>query len=171
MSRKHTYADLVFLLSTNNFILSFFLPGGVGGVEVEEQRRLGVEAHLNKAEFSWDFNSLVWVLFFFSVKTESKWSPGNISAVMKAKHLPEPTRTTKPLSCSFPSHIPSCKKVDLALLFFRHFSPFPPDPSISPSWLDPPPPSGLNPGSTLKKPSLKLWPAYYYFFDMYFPYK
>lgn len=52
MSRKHTYADLVFLLSTNNFILSFFLPGGVGGVEVEEQRRLGVEAHLNKAEFS-----------------------------------------------------------------------------------------------------------------------
>lgn len=33
---------LVFLFSTNNFIVSFFLPGGVGGVEVEEQRRRGV---------------------------------------------------------------------------------------------------------------------------------
>lgn len=48
----------------NKFVLPSFLPGGVGGVEDEEQSKDDVEAHLNKAEFSLYFNSLVWVLFF-----------------------------------------------------------------------------------------------------------
>ena len=49
----------------NKFISSSFPPGGVGGVEDEEQRRdMDVGAHLNEAEFSLYFNSVVWVLFF-----------------------------------------------------------------------------------------------------------
>ena len=39
-----------------------------------------------------------------SEKAESKCSPGKTAAMMKARHVLEPTRTIKPLNCSFPNH-------------------------------------------------------------------
>lgn len=109
-----------------------------------------MEAHLNKAEFSLYFNSLVWVIFQEDRIQMISWEKFSQNA---SKASSRTTRVVKHLNCSFSNHISSCKTVDLIVFVFCTFLLSFMIPKSAVFLLDPPPPSGFSPmKSSLKKP-------------------